>query len=68
MTMYLVRCRRNGKLLAEYELLALEPMDPTKSRPPTREQLVMEAQSNLTGQGLAGPPYEGIEFELVTRR
>jgi hypothetical protein len=65
---YLVRCKLKGQLLAEYEFKVPVPMDSSKSRPPTREHLVSEAKTNLTNQGLATPPYEGIEFEVVPPR
>lgn len=58
-----VECRRGSAVIATYEVsvpasLAAPPVMPD------REDLISEAKTNLTNQGLAFPPYEGIEFRI----
>ena len=58
-----VNCRRDGKLLAAYQLGYAVTLGP--SALPSRETFISEAKMNLTNQGLAFPPYTGIQFEVV---
>ena len=60
-----VKCWRGSQLLATYELgvpgsLASPPILPDHNT------LIAEAQMGLTNDGLAGPPYDGIRFQIVT--
>ena len=66
MTNFVVRCTRQGELVAVYEFPEPEPMD--AFTPALREDLVSKAQSLLTDQRLAVPPYAGIEFEILIKR
>jgi hypothetical protein len=61
--MIIVRCWRGKELLAAYELPCGESLGPTSL--PDRAGLIAEAQTNLTNERLAGPPYDGIRFEVV---
>jgi hypothetical protein len=58
-----VKCWRGGQLLADYEFLV--PGSAASPPIPDRDMLIAEAQSNLTNERLAGPPYDGIRFEIV---
>jgi hypothetical protein len=60
-----VNCRRDGKLIAAYPISYAVTLGP--SAPPSRESFIAEAKANLTNEGLARPPYEGIQFEVVRR-
>jgi len=57
-----VRCIQGGVLLATYEFGYETPIGP--AAPPDRAELQAEAQSNLTTEGKAFPPYDGITFEF----
>jgi hypothetical protein len=59
----IVKCRRGKELIASYPLSYARTIGP--SSPPPTETFVAEAKSNLTTEGLAFPPYEGIKFEVV---
>jgi hypothetical protein len=61
----IVNCRRDGKLIASYPMGYGETAGP--SAPPSHESFINEAKTALTNDGLARPPYTGIQFEIVRR-
>lgn len=64
LVMNIVNCLgRDGKLIAAYQLPHAKTHDP--SVPPSSESLIADAKTNLTNEGLARPPYDGIKFDIV---
>ncbi len=58
-----VECWRNGQLLASYP----SSLTGTLAGPPPapdEEGLIDDAKTQLTNEGLAFPPYSGIEFRI----
>jgi len=62
----IIHCLRGGKLIKSYEMGYGETLRP--SVPPSDESFINEAKSALTTDGLARPPYAGIQFRVVRRR
>jgi hypothetical protein len=59
-----VKCWRGSQLLATYEC----GVPASKAAPPILpdgDTLIAEAQANLVNDRLAGPPYDGIRFQIV---
>ena len=58
----IVECWKDGEILAAYPF-AIPPTlgAPTAFDP---EELVAEAKANLTSEGKALPPFQGIEFKI----
>ena len=59
-----VKCWRGSQLLATYEC-ATPASQAAHSTLPNRDTLIAEAQANLANDRLAGPPYDGIRFQIV---
>jgi hypothetical protein len=59
-----VHCYRGNELIASYHLYVPMPMDPSSVKLPSNESFIADAKMNLTTQGLARPPYDGIRFEV----
>jgi hypothetical protein len=57
-------CFLNGKRIACYDFGIPIPMDASKTRPPSRQELILQAQGNLTTMRVAYPPYTGITYEF----
>ncbi len=57
-----VDCLRDGKLIRTYDFLCPATLGP--SAPPTDEQLILQAKGNISTEGLAAPPFEGIKFKV----
>jgi hypothetical protein len=57
-----VECWRDGVKLADYPFGIAKTLGP--SQPPTRQALVKAAQENLSLEGLAQPPFTGIEYKI----
>jgi hypothetical protein len=59
-----VKCWCGTQLLATYPLGVVGS---AVSPPilPDRDELITHAKTNLANDGLAGPPYDGIRFEIV---
>jgi len=60
-----VHCKRDGQVIASYDFGLAESLGP--SSPPERSALILEAKTNLTNQGIAFPPYDGITFDVRYR-
>ena len=60
-TMY-VDCLRDGKLIRTYDFLC--PASLASPATPDGEQLILGAKGNLSMEGLANPPFEGIKFRV----
>jgi hypothetical protein len=56
-------CKRDGKEIARYYE---KPVGTTGSPPSlsSRDDIVKRAKESLSNAGLAGPPFEGIEFDI----
>jgi hypothetical protein len=57
-----VECRRDGELLAAYPFTVFASL--TSPAVVAPDELIAEAKANLTKDGIALPPYEGIEFKV----
>lgn len=57
-----VDCLRDGKLIRTYDFLC--PASLATPSSPDSEELILEAKGNLSTEGLAIPPYEGIQFKV----
>jgi hypothetical protein len=57
-----VDCLRDGKLIRTYDFLC--PASLAAPASPDGEELILEAKGNLSTEGLAIPPYEGIKFKV----
>jgi hypothetical protein len=58
-----VYCLRDGKVIGgPYLLSYARTLGPTSPPPP--ERLIAEAKANLSSEGLALPPFEGVTFEI----
>ena len=57
-----VDCLRDGKLIRASDFLCPASLAATASS--DGEKLILEAKGNLTTEGLAIPPYEGIKFKV----
>jgi hypothetical protein len=57
-----VDCLRDQKIIASYPLSWGITIGP--SSPPSRNQLIDEAKTNLVSERLAKPPFDGIEFRI----
>jgi hypothetical protein len=57
-----VYCLRDGAVIASYPLSSARTVRP--SSPPSGETLIKEAKTNLSTEGKASPPFEGITFEI----
>jgi hypothetical protein len=57
-----VNCLRDGQVIASYQFAYGETQGP--SQPPNHQRLIAEAKTNLTTQGIAFPPYAGVEFKV----
>ena len=64
MRQILVHCFRGNTLLRSYEFGWPETMNDAAVSRPTTEHLEAEAKTNLTNEGLARPPYDGITFVI----
>jgi hypothetical protein len=62
-----VVCMRGGEVIATYEFWLPVSLDVRSMLEPDREALILEAKTNLSDEGLAGPPFEGIVFEIKKR-
>lgn len=58
-----VKCLRGADLIASYEFGYGITIGP--SSPPTDECLMDGAKTNLTNEGIAFPPYEGVTFKIL---
>ena len=63
---YVVDCKRSGELLASYAFSQVETAAGPPP-PPSRESLEKDAKENLSQEGLAFPPYDGITFHIRRR-
>lgn len=59
-----VHCYQGDTLLRSYAFGVAETLNDAALRLPTREELEAEAKTNLTNEGLAWPPYDGIRFKI----
>jgi len=59
-----VHCYQRASLLRSYDFGIAETLNDAALRLPTREDLETEAKTNLTNEGLAWPPYDGIKFKI----
>jgi hypothetical protein len=57
-----VDCLRDGKLVRTYVFLC--PASLAAPALPDGERVVLEAKENLSTEGLAKPPFEGIKFTV----
>lgn len=57
-----IDCFRDGMLLKTYEYG--EPIGSIPGKPQSDEKLKEEAKNDLTNDGLAFPPYDGIRFAI----
>jgi hypothetical protein len=57
-----VDCRRNGGSIRVYDFGLPESLGLTT--PPSKQELIDQAKSNLTIERLAFPPWADIEFEV----
>ena len=58
----IVECWKDGELLAAYPFTIFASLtSPAVAAP---EGLIAEAKANLIKDGIALPPYEGIEFKV----
>jgi hypothetical protein len=58
-----VYCLRDGKVIGgPYLLSYARTLGP--SSPPPSERLIEDAKTNLSSEGLASPPFDGITFEI----
>lgn len=60
-----MHCVRAGIRFRSYDLPVPIPVDPTRTRPPSDEELIAEAKGNLLNEHLASPSFEGITFEVI---
>jgi hypothetical protein len=60
----LVHCTRGGKLLASIPLGIPRTLDDSKVTQASRQKLIEDAKAGLSSLGLAGPRFEGIEFDI----
>lgn len=58
----MVRCWKGGSLLATYDFVV--PGSLAAPAVLNQEKLIAEAKENLTNEGRAFPPYEGITFNI----
>ncbi len=59
-----VHCYKGDTLLKSYDFGIGETLNDATLALPTREDLEADAKTNLTNEGLAGPPYDGIKFRI----
>jgi len=64
MRQILVHCFRGDTLLRSYEFGWPETLNDAAVSRPTRGRLEEDAKNNLTNEGLAWPPYDGIKFKI----
>ncbi len=64
MRQIVVRCFRGDAPVKSYEFGWPETLNDAAVSRPTREHLEAEAKTNLTNEGSARPPYDGITFEI----
>jgi hypothetical protein len=57
-----VDCTRDGALIWTYDFLVPGAIGP--NTPPSDEDLIKQAKENLSSQGLAAPPFDGIKFRV----
>lgn len=58
-----VYCLRDGKVIGgPYLLSYARTLGP--SSPPPSERLIEDAKGNLSSEGRASPPFDGITFEI----
>lgn len=57
-----VNCLRDGKVIRTYDFLCPATLGP--SAPQSDEQLILQAKTSLSTEGLAAPPFEGIKFQV----
>ena len=60
---YIVDCRRGPEVIASYELPQAETLAGPPPQP-VREALEKDAKENLSLQGLAHPPFDGVTFHI----
>jgi hypothetical protein len=58
----IVECWRDAKLLVAYPFTVFASLTAPAVAAP--DELIAEAKANLTKDGIALPPYEGIEFKV----
>jgi hypothetical protein len=58
----IVACKRDGKYIASYEFGYGSAL--MASPTPPGEKLIADAKNNLSSEGKARPPYDGITFEV----
>jgi hypothetical protein len=58
----IVECWKDGELLVAYPFTVFASLTSTTVVAP--DELIAEAKANLTKDGIALPPYEGIEFKV----
>ena len=63
-----VHCYRRGTHIRTYDFGVPIPLDASAYTPPAREQLEADAKTQLTDEGLAAPPYDGITFRIESDR
>jgi hypothetical protein len=59
-----VRCYRGDSLLRSYDFGWPESLNPAADTRPSGQGLENEAKTNLTTEGLAWPPYDGMKFVI----
>jgi hypothetical protein len=58
-----VYCLRDGEVIGgPYRVSYARTLGPTS--PPLSERIIAEAKANLSSEGRASPPFEGITFEI----
>lgn len=59
-----VHCHRDGVLVRSHDFGVPETMNDAAVRQPSQQDLEDQAESNLTIERLAVPPFAGITFEI----
>jgi hypothetical protein len=67
MVKIVVNCIRvsDGTIIRSYDFPSPIPLDPRRTSPPADQELIDQAKTGLTNEGIAGPPYTGIKFVVV---
>ena len=63
-----VHCYQGDTLLMSYDFGVTETLDDATLRRPSRKDLEANVKTNLTNEGVAWPPYDGIEFKIDSLR
>ena len=57
----------DGRLVRSYDLPSPIPLDARRATQPSDQELIDQAKTGLANEGIAGPPYTGIKFEVMRR-